>query len=100
MKIRFNNYAKKIGKKGDSDWYQWRVFVDEEDKVLNRIEHVQYLLHRTFANPLRISDDRKTKFALESSGWGNFTIYITVRFKDGTEIDEEYFLDLKKEWPT
>lgn len=100
MKIRFNNYAKKVGEKGDHNWYQWRVFVDEEDKVLNRIEHVQYLLHQTFPNPLRISDDRKSKFALESSGWGSFTIYITVRFKDGTETDEEYFLDLKKEWPT
>lgn len=99
MTIHFDNYAKKVGRRGDHDWYQWRVFVDENDNVLNKIEHVQYLLHRTFPNPLRISDDRKSKFALESSGWGSFTVYITVRFKDGTEEEERYFLDLSKEWP-
>jgi transcription initiation factor IIF auxiliary subunit len=97
--IHFDNYAKKVGRRGDHDWYQWMVFVDENDNVLNKIEHVQYLLHRTFPNPLRISDDRKSKFALESSGWGSFTVYITVRFKDGTEEEERYFLDLSKEWP-
>ena len=99
MTVRFNNYAKKVGRRGDYDWYRWRVFVDEDDKVLNRIKHVQYLLHRTFANPLRISDDKKSKFALESSGWGSFTMYVTVRFNDGTEEEEQYFLDLRKEWP-
>jgi len=99
MNIRFNNYAKKVGKKGDYDWYQWRLFVDEDDKVLKKIEHVQYLLHRTFPNPSRISDDWKSKFALDSSGWGSFTVYVTVRFKDGTEEEQEYYLDLGKEWP-
>ena len=97
MTIHFNNYAKKIGRKENSDWYQWKVFVDEEDDVLDQIKNVQYLLHPTFPNPLRLTDDRASKFALESSGWGSFIMYITVRFKKGNEEETQYFLDLGKE---
>jgi len=99
MKIRFNNYAKKVGTRGNTDYYQWKVFVNEDDDVLNKIEHIRYLLHQTFPNPLRMVNDRKTKFALTSSGWGSFMIIITIRFKDGTEEETQYFLDLNKRWP-
>ncbi|KPV65060.1 MAG: YEATS family protein [Candidatus Bathyarchaeota archaeon BA1] len=99
MKISFNNYAKRVARRGNYDWYEWRVFVDEDDTVLNKIEYVLYLLHPTFPNPIRIVHDKKSKFALESSGWGSFTMFITVRFKDGTEEEVRYFLDLSKKWP-
>jgi transcription initiation factor IIF auxiliary subunit len=99
MGIHFNNYARRIGSRGSYDWYEWKVFVDEKPEILDKIKQVQYLLHRTFPNPTRVSEDRKSKFALESSGWGSFTIYITVRYNDGTEEQAEYFLDLNKGWP-
>lgn len=99
MTINFNNYARKIGKRGNYDWYQWKVFVDENEDVLNQINNVQYLLHQTFPNPLRLSDNEASKFALESSGWGSFTIYITVKFKNKHEEEVQYYLDLDKKWP-
>lgn len=99
MTIRFNNYAKKVGRKGNYDWYQWMVFVDEDNAVLDKIEYVSYVLHPTFPNPIRIVRDRKSKFALESSGWGSFKMFITVGFKDGNEEEVQYLLDLSKKWP-
>lgn len=99
MKIRINNYSKKIGKRKNLDYYAWKIFIDEDWNILDRIEQVQYLLHETFPNPARIVKDRASKFALKSSGWGNFTVYVTVKFKDGTEEEIEYYLDLNKRWP-
>ena len=99
MTVRFNNYAKKVGRRGDYEWYQWKVFVDEDDAVLDRIDFVLYLLHQSFPNPMRLVKDRKSKFTLESSGWGSFMMNITVRYKDGTEEETQYFLDLNKKRP-
>ena len=99
LTIHFNNYAEKIGIKNNLQWYRWKVFVDEPLEVLNTIKNVQYLLHKTFPNPVRISEDRNSKFALESSGWGSFKMYITVRFENGTEKEFEYYLDLTKRRP-
>ena len=97
--IRFNNYARKIREERDYDYYKWRIFVDEQDDVLDQIAQVRYLLHETFPDPARVSRNRESKFALESAGWGSFTVFITVKFKDGTEKETEYYLDLDKRWP-
>jgi len=102
--VRFDNYAKfmetrESEKYGKYNWYRWMVFVDEDDQTLEKIEYVQYLLHPTFRDPKRTVYDRKSKFALVSYGWGEFTIFITVRFKDGTEDETTYFLNLRKGWP-
>ena len=104
MVVRFDNYAKfmetrESEKYGKYNWYRWMVFVDEDDQTLEKIEYVQYLLHPTFRDPKRTVYDRKSKFALVSYGWGEFTIFITVRFKDGTEDETTYFLNLRKRWP-
>lgn len=102
--IQFNNFARKIGeqeiRKGVIlDNYKWRVFIDEPDKVLDKIEYVEYLLHYTFSPPHRRINDRKSKFALDEEGYGSFVIDIKVKFKNGTEGSYTYFLDLSKQWP-
>jgi transcription initiation factor IIF auxiliary subunit len=97
--IHFNNYAEEVGVRGNNQWYRWKVFVDEKPEVLDTIKSVQYLLHKTFPNPLRLSDDRNTNFALVSAGWGGFTIYITVNFKNGNAEELKYYLDLSKRGP-
>lgn len=99
MVVHFNNYSKKVGRRGTYDWYQWKVFVDEDNAVLDKIDYVTYYLHPTFSNPVRTITDKGSKFELESSGWGSFTMTITIRFKDGTEKNAKYFLDISKGWP-
>ena len=100
--VKFNNYAKNVGKRGRYDWYKWKVFVDEEDEILDKIDYVEYLLHKTFPNPRRIRKDRKTKFALESEGWGGFYIIITIFLKNGEKKEQRYYLSIDtidKHWP-
>ena len=99
MNVRFDNYSKRVGMRSGKDYFVWRVFVDENSDALDQIKSVQYLLHPTFPNPLRISENRKSKFALESSGWGNFNMQITVTFNDETKCETSYNLDLGKPWP-
>lgn len=80
-------------------YYRWRVFVDESKSVLEDIEAVQYLLHPTFPDPLRIRTSKGEQFGLETTGWGEFTLSITVQYRDGTESKAFYRLDLSKDWP-
>ena len=99
QEIRFNNYAKAIDTVGGRTYYKWRVFVDEPDQVLNRIAEVQYLLHPTFPQPLQVRTNPNDKFALEATGWGQFLIQITIKYKNRSTVRTSYNLDLKKGWP-
>lgn len=97
--VKFENYARPVGKIQGRDYYQWRVFVDEPPAVLDRIAEVQYVLHPTFPQPYQVSRDRGRQFELIQSGWGGFTILITVRFRDGTATKASHFLNLANAWP-
>jgi|GEM_PF-2333492 len=97
--IRFNNYARVSAVSQGRTYYNWRVFVDEPAHVLARIAEVQYLLHPTFPNPFQVRTSPNDKFALDGSGWGQFMIQITVRFRDNTMERTGYSLDLTKRWP-
>lgn len=101
MTIRLNNYARPSGisQKG-AQYYRWRVFVDEPERTMYSIKRVIYTLHPTFPNPTQIREDAGSRFALETTGWGEFNILVTVKFKDGHEEILEYPLDLSKPWPT
>lgn len=97
--LKFDNYARSSGVVQNRTYYRWRVFLDEPQTVLDTIAEVQYLLHPTFPEPLQVRKDPNDKFAFETSGWGEFTIIITVRYKDGSEEKISYHLDLSKSWP-
>lgn len=79
-----------------NDWWEWSVWLDGDKKELDAIDHVVYTLHPTFPNPVVHISDRKTKFRLDSSGWGEFTIYLQINQKDGTTTKREHYLELKE----
>lgn len=97
-KIEFNNIANYLGVKHGEDWFDWMIYVDEESKILDQIESVEYLLHPSFPNPLRTKTNKEENFALKSSGWGEFDLRITVFFKNGSRTETSYHLDLSKKW--
>lgn len=97
--IKLNNYSKLVGRRGKLDYYRWRVFVDEDSMVLNSIEEVVYQLHPTFPNPQRSSTNREDRFALETEGWGEFSIVADIRFRNADPETVTYWLDLSKDWP-
>lgn len=97
--IKFNNYAKATFTQQGRTYYKWRVFVDEPNQVLTRIAEVQYLLHPTFPDPLQVRTNPNDKFAVEASGWGQFSIQIMIKYKDRSTESMTYYLDFNKRWP-
>lgn len=76
------------------NWWTWAVWIEGPDDVLDAINFVEYTLHPTFPNPVRVQKDRSTKFRLESAGWGSFTIYAAVHRKDGDVVKLQHRLVL------
>jgi len=71
---------------GGGRW-DWTVFIDPRSGDLNKIKCVEYTLHPTFPNPVRIICDMgriDAPFALRSNGWGTFQIGIRVLMRDGS----------------
>ncbi len=101
MNFKFNNYSRPTGKsRGGYDYFEWMVFMDEPNETLEKVTSVEYRLHKTFPNRIRIVDDRKSRFALKATGWGTFRINIIVYLENDEEIYTKYYLDLNKPWPT
>lgn len=90
-----DNYKIEQGYKymGD-DYWEWWVWIEASDADLDKISNVVYNLHYTFRNPVRKVDTRETKFKLKTSGWGVFTIYVRLNFKDESVLDLEHELEL------
>jgi|GEM_PF-2765881 hypothetical protein len=83
--ISADNVAKKS--KIKKDYWDWTIFIKAPEDVLEQIEYVEYSLHPTFPNPVRIVNRRGTgphAFSLTTSGWGTFTVKVKVYYKDGT----------------
>lgn len=77
------------------DYWDWWVWIEGPEEELDRIEQVVYRLHHTFPNPLRYVTNRATKFRLEAAGWGGFTLYATVHYKDGSSERLSHELELR-----
>lgn len=97
--IKFNNYSLFRSKKDTYNIYDWCVFVDEDKAAIDEIKAIEYILHPTFANPVRVVEDKYSKFSLFSSGWGVFTLKIRITFNDRSKYEMEYSLKLNDEWP-
>jgi hypothetical protein len=67
--------------------YDFSIFVNASDDVLNNIEKVTYdFNHPTFKKPHQESADSEDKFAVRYVGWGCLTnVAVTVYLKDGTK---------------
>ena len=76
------------------DWWEWSVWIDATRKELDGIESVTWHLHPTFVpRDVRIQD-RRSKFAFETAGWGTFEIRATVLLKDQKKRTLSHELEL------
>ena len=100
MTLKFSNYSMWTEKKYEDDWYEWCVFVDENSDVINSIKSIEYTLHPSFPDPVRSIEDKSSKFALFSSGWGGFSIKVRINYESGSSSTTSYFLRLERDnWP-
>ena len=101
MNISFTNWSMQTGEKYADTWYDWCVFVKDDPKIMSSINSVEYILHSSFPDPIRVVTERPSRFALFSSGWGSFPIRIQVYLEDGSTYFTSYELELKpNNWPT
>lgn len=90
-RIRFRKFTK-----GGYDQFKIRLFLSGQ---LSQIEYVEYELHPTFYNPVRISKDRFAGFPIEFWTWGEFEIFVTAHFLDGHDEELAYYLKYSSELP-
>ena len=96
----FSSFSRRTGTRGNSEYFDWCVYLNASESIVNSIESIEYELHPTFPNPNRIVTDENTRFALEGTGWGEFAIGITITYKDGGIDRTEYYLQLEEDgWP-
>lgn len=113
MTIRLKNESKYHGKKGETDWWEWTVFLEADTKnELDDVEYVIYQLHSTFNPPVVKVTERKglytaeiailnevlerRGFPLTKLGKGYFVVYARVKFKsEKTPLFLEHQLELK-----
>ena len=76
------------------DWWTWSVWLEGTDQELDDIARVEYTLHHTFPKPVRVVEDRSTKFRLDAAGWGGFTIHATAVPKSGPPRKLKHELEL------
>jgi len=79
---------------GEDRW-SWSVWLDGIPSELDQVDHVIYVLHPTFHNPVRSVRDRSTGFRLETSGWGTFTLLAKVIHSNGVETTLKHDLLLR-----
>ena len=79
--ITFLTKAKQVEK----DWYEWSVEIEKARVALSKIEEVEYILHPTFHDRIRLAKSSEKRFRIESEGWGEFDIAVNIRFKNGDE---------------
>lgn len=80
--------------------WKWSIWVDEPPEVIAGIEKVVYTLHPTFTDPVHTQTNRKDRFRLRASGWGEFLIDIQVHFTSGDVVHAEHWLKLGGGAPT
>ncbi len=80
--------------RGESDWWDWSVWLEGSPEDLDRVASVEWILHPTFPQPVRVVKDPATNFRLDTGGWGVFLIHATVHNKDGSQIKLKHYLDL------
>ena len=68
-----------------NDRWRWSVWLNGPQEELDTIDHVLYVLHSTFHDPVRYVSDRTTNFRLDTAGWGAFTVHAKVMHRDGRE---------------
>lgn len=96
--LRLRQSHEYVGAEGIHQW-QCRFELSGSTGELERVDHVDYTLDPSFPNPVRNVRDRTSCFALDLLCWASFTLYATVRYRDGTEdyLANEVVLDLPAE---
>jgi hypothetical protein len=97
---RFQCYSRHIGEKEGTDIYAWCVFLDGRAEEIGDVLQIEYTLHPSFPDPVRIVDDAAHCFALQSQGWGVFQIRARITHRNKEVVRQSFPLKLSEDaWP-
>ncbi len=82
--------------KNTTNGYEWKVFIKEDQRVLDAIQCVEYRLDPTLENPIRKSCDPATSFAISGTSWTEFGIVLQIAWKDNKHTIQSYALILHR----
>ena len=77
MKLQLHNSWKLV----EDDRWDWSAYLTGPD--LSKVKSVEYILHPTFKNPVRIISEPKNGFLLQTAGWGTFELKALVHLEGG-----------------
>ena len=96
MNLKLRNRWRYQGK----DRWEWEAFLDDGGSGdLDKVDHVEYVLHETFPNPVRLVEDPRGGFALKTSGWGIFKLVAFVYRKGGEKVKLTHMLEFAQDPP-
>jgi transcription initiation factor IIF auxiliary subunit len=78
---------------GDNYW-NWSVWIEGSPEEIETVTLVEWRLHPTFSNPIRLVTDKTTNFRLDTSGWGVFLIHASVSLEGGGTQKLQHYLQL------
>ncbi|MNC03090.1 hypothetical protein D3C75_504860 [compost metagenome] len=66
--------------------YAFNAIIQGQDDVLDRVEYVKYLLHRSYPNPIQTTTDRVERFKLKELAYGETELRAEVKIKDQDDL--------------
>ena len=76
------------------NYWTWTMWLSGTPRDLDQIEMVEYLLHPSYPNRRRVSRSRTNGFRIQSNGWGEFKVIVTITFDSGKSERREHWLRL------
>ena len=70
---------------GGKNHYKVELSIDSDDDTLDNISSVEYVLHPSFRDRIRRSDDKNTKFGTDIWTYGYFPVEAKIVDNDGNE---------------
>ena len=93
MSLKLRNNWKYNG----NDSWSWAAFLDDQGSgEMDKVDHVEYILHPTFRNPIRRVDTKEDGFKLATTSWGTFDLKAFVHFKDGSKKKLTHEIELQE----
>jgi len=78
---------------GDN-WWNWSVWIEGASGEIEAITSVEWRLHPSFSNPIRLVTDKTTNFRLDTAGWGVFLIHASIQLESGQTEKLQHYLEL------
>lgn len=80
LNVRPENWSNQI----EPGWWEWGIYMAGSAADLQKVRCVEYTLHPSFPNPVRVVCSPQDRFELVTRGWGTFEVQIKLILQDGS----------------